>query len=140
MTKTKTEARRELAKVYLHDAGYAGQSWCSRTQAALDAAYLLALVLLGEQKADIYEHPAPGALVAVAEKLGWSAASVEPAIFEIEHHYDFDHQTQWYGPNGEARTGVEIRDSSRFAELMELALRLQAADEAATNSESANGS
>lgn len=39
MTKTKTEARRELAKVYLLDADYAGQSWYSRAPAALDAAY-----------------------------------------------------------------------------------------------------
>lgn len=88
MTKTKTQARRELAEVYLRDASYAGQSWRSRTQAALDAAYLYALALLGEDKADSFEHPAPGALAAVAEKLAWPTASMASAMFQIEHRYD----------------------------------------------------
>ena len=79
MTKTKTQARRELAEVYLKDASYPGQSWRSRTRAVLDAAYVYALVLLGEDEADGVEHPVPEVLEEVAAQLGWPAASVTSA-------------------------------------------------------------
>lgn len=131
MTKTKTQARRELAEVFLKDANYPGQSWRSRTRAALDAAYVYALVLLGEDESDGVEHPAPEVLGEVAAQLGWPAASVAWAMFQIEHWDDPEHMTQWYSPTGEPYTAEEIRDSSPFPELMALALRLRAADELA---------
>jgi hypothetical protein len=131
VTKSKTEARRELAKTYLREADQVGLSWHGHSEAAFDAAYLLALVLLGEEQADSYEHPAPAALLAVAKKLGWPTTSVEPAIFQIEHRYDPAYQTQWYRPDGEPYTATQIRKNSPLAALVTLARHLQAADESA---------
>jgi hypothetical protein len=131
VTRNKTQARRELAKTYLQEAARDDLSWHSRSEAGFDAAYLLALVLLGEEQAEGYEHPDPAALVAVATELGWSTAAVEAAIFQIEHRYDPAYQTQWYRPDGEPYTASQIRKNSPFAALMALAQRLQAADDSA---------
>lgn len=60
------------------------------------------------------------------------------AVF-ASRSYAPDNMTQWYGPNGDAHTAEEIRDSSPFPELMELALRLQAADELALKRENTSG-
>lgn len=83
----KSQARRDLAAVYLRDSRYGELSWRSRADAALDAVYLYALAALGAQ-ADDYEHPDAKALTAAAQKLGLTAVEIAPAVLYLERRYD----------------------------------------------------
>jgi|SRR5450756_603517 len=82
----KSQARRELAAVYMRDSSHEGSSWRSRADCACDAVYLYALAALGES-ADGYEHPDAKALTDAADKLGWPAAKMTPAIVQLERRY-----------------------------------------------------
>ena len=115
--KSKTEARRELAAVFLRDASYGGLSLRSRIDAAFDAVYVLALVLIGEEAADGYAHPDPEVLWVVKAQLGESDADLSLAVRYIEHRYDYEF---W----------IEL-GSEAFEAMLSLALRLQSYDELA---------
>ena len=138
----KTQARRELAEVYLREAAYETLSWKSRVDAAFDAVYLLALAVLGEELADTYEHPDSAALIAVAEKLGWPASRVAPAVNHIELRYDIDQHPLIYGVaavgnEGDAPAGRSATDA--LGAMVLIAGQLKAADDLATKGGQANG-
>lgn len=85
----KSQARRDLAAVYLRDSCYEGLSWRSRADAAVDAVYLYALATLGQKgQADGYEHPDAEALKDAAEKLGLTAVEIAPAVTYLKRRYD----------------------------------------------------
>ena len=78
----KSQARRKLAALYMRDSSYEGSSWRSRADCAVDAVYLHALAVLGPD-ADGYEHPDAKALTDAAERLGWPAAKMTPAVAQL---------------------------------------------------------
>ena len=96
----KSQARRDLAAVYLRDSCYEEMSWRSRADAAVDAVYLYALATLGGQ-ADGYEHPDANALKDAAEKLGLTAVEIAPAVTYLKRRYDparpLDYSRSTYG-------------------------------------------
>lgn len=111
MTKAKeTESRQrmEMAEAWLQDAQYEGLSMPRRADAAFDAIYMYALVLLGPLSAG-RRHPDPEVLVLAAETLGWSTADVEPAVERLKERDE------------------PLRDGSRYEKLMALAQRLREA-------------
>lgn len=82
----KSQARRELAAVYMRDSSYEGSSWRSRADCAVDAVYLYALAVLGAD-ADGYEHPDAKVLTDAADRLGWPAAKMTPAMVLLGRRY-----------------------------------------------------
>jgi hypothetical protein len=82
----KSQDRRALAAVYLKDSSYEGSSWRSRADCAVDAVYLYALAVLGTD-ADGYEHPDAKALTDAADRLGWPAAKMKPAVVQLGRRY-----------------------------------------------------
>ena len=137
----KTQARRELAEVYLREAEHETLSWKGRVDAAFDAVYLLALVHLGNEQANTYEHPDPAALVAVANKLGWPAAMVAPAIRHIELRYDIEQHLALYGAGvGDASDAPAARSATDSLETMlSIARQLADTEELGTKGEAAVG-
>lgn len=137
----KTQARRELAEVYLCEAAHEKLSWKGRVDAAFDAVYLLALVVLGAEQADTYEHPDPAALIAVAKKLRWPESKAAPAICHIAMRYDIEQHLALYGAgagnDGDAPAAWSTIDS--LEAMLPLAHQMADADNLATNGEQASG-
>ncbi|MDR3453167.1 MAG: hypothetical protein P4L96_10240 [Rhodoferax sp.] len=103
---TQTRQKMELAEAYFKDAQYQGLSVRSRADAAFDACYMYALVLLGPSSAG-RRHPDPEVLVLAAETLGWSRADIEPAVERLKERDE------------------PLRDGSRYEKLIALARRLR---------------
>jgi hypothetical protein len=70
----------------MRDSSYEGNSWRSRADCAVDAVYLYALAVLGAD-ADGYEHPDTKALTDAADRLGWPAAKMTPAVVQLGRRY-----------------------------------------------------
>lgn len=103
---TEHRQRKATAETWFRDAQYEGLSMRARADAAFDACYAYAMVLLGP---DIQgrPHPHPDILLRAADKLGWPQSAMEPAVQQL---HDRDEP---------------LRDGSRYEKLLALARRLR---------------
>ena len=104
--KTESRQRMEMAEAYFKDAQYKDLSLRSRADAAFDACYVYAMLLLGPD-CQGRPHPHSDILLRAAEKLGWPQSDMEPAVQQL-HERD-----------------EPLRDGSRYEKLLALARRLR---------------
>lgn len=109
-TDKQTEFKQRLAtaETWFRDAQYEGLSMRARADAAFDACYGYAMVLLGSDSQG-RPHPHPDILLRAAKTLGWPRAQMAPAMQQLRERDD------------------PLRDGSRFETLMALARRMREA-------------
>lgn len=95
-----------MAEDWFKEAQYEGLSIRTRADAAFDACYVYAMVLLGPESQG-RPHPHPDILLRAAERLGWPQSVMKPAVLQL-HERD-----------------EPLRDGSRYEKLLALARRLR---------------